>query len=93
MTTAVEDIKGVKITKVPNTSRYLFLILNNLNIRSGLNRTKNVAVGKRHKIQAATSVIMDVPRSKRFHPELKYRLVPSPNTFISASVTNTVKSN
>lgn len=87
----MEDIKGVKITSVPNTSRYLFFILNNLSSRSGLNRTKNVAVGKRDKIQAATSVIIDVPKSKRFHPELRYRLVPSPNTFISASVTYTIK--
>lgn len=91
MTTAVEDINGVKITSVPNTSRYLFFILNNLNNRSGLNKTKNFAVGKRYKIQAATRVIIDVPKSKRFHPELRYRLVPSPSTFINASATNTIK--
>lgn len=81
------------MTRVPKTSRYRFFILNNLNNLSGLNRTKNVADGKRHKMQAATSVITEVPKSKRFHPELRYRLVPSPSTLISASVTNTIIKN
>lgn len=84
-------MSGDKITSVPNTSLYLFFILNNLRSRSGRKITKNVAPGNRVSAQEATRDIIDAPRSNRFHPELRYLLIPSPRTLVSASVTKTAK--
>ena len=91
MTIAVEHICGVKITSVPKTSRYLFFNLNNRRILRGLKTTRNIAVGKSVRPIAATRVIIDAPRSKRFHPELRYRLTPRPKTLVRASAAKTIR--
>lgn len=89
MTTAVEHMSGVRMTKVPKTSRYRFFILKSRNVLSGRNITKITAPGNSVITQAANTVIIEVVKSKRFHPEFKYLCGPKLKIFVRASNKNT----